>query len=98
MNSYALGNVVRLTGAFATSAGVAIDPTVVGCQVRAPGGTITSELYGGGAVQREAAGSYYLDVTPDEGGEWVYRWYSTGTGQAAGQGVFTVEWSVFEEA
>ena len=46
MNSYDVGDVVRCWGAFANSAGTAVDPTAVLCKVRKPDGTITTFTYG----------------------------------------------------
>jgi hypothetical protein len=98
MNSYAVGNLVRVRVAFADSQDAAVDPDVVKVQVRTPAGTISTQTYGTDSeVVRASAGSYYMDVDAESPGEWLYRWYSTGTGQAAAEGVFTVEASVFTE-
>jgi hypothetical protein len=98
MNSYAIGNLVRVSVVFANSADAAVDPDVVGVQVRNPAGTVTALAYGPDAeVVKASTGHYYLDVDADEPGEWLYRWYSMGTGQAAAEGAFTVEASVFTE-
>jgi hypothetical protein len=99
MNSYAIGSLVRLSAEFHSSASVDVDPTVVKIQVRTPSGTITTYTYGtDAAVVRASTGHYYLDVDANAAGEWLYRWYSTGTGQAAKEEGFTVEASVFTEA
>jgi hypothetical protein len=98
MDSYAVGNLVRVSVAFADSTDAAVDPSVVKVQVRTPAGTISTKTYGtDAAVKRASVGHYYLDVDASSPGEWMYRWYSTGTGQAAAEGVFTVEASVFTE-
>ena len=96
MNSYDVGDVVRCSGAFANSAGAAVDPTAVLCKVRKPDGTVTTYTYGVDApLVKAAAGSYYLDVNATEAGIWAYRFYSTGTGQAAGETSFRVRVSSF---
>jgi hypothetical protein len=96
MNSYAVGNLVRVSVAFANSAGTAVDPTVVKVQVRTPAGIITTQTYGvDAAVVRSVAGGYYCDVDANAEGEWSYRWYSTGAGQAAAEELFMVQTSVF---
>jgi hypothetical protein len=98
MNSYALGNLVRVSVIFTNSAGTAIDPGAVKCQVRLPAGTITTYTYGVDAgVVKDSTGNYHLDIDANTAGEWLYRWYSTSTGQAASEAVFTVEASVFTE-
>ena len=98
MNSYPVGNLVRVSVAFTDSAGAAVDPTVVKVQVRNPAGTIVVATFGpDAAVVKASAGHYYLDVDASSPGEWMYRWYATGSGQAAAEGVFTVEASVFTE-
>lgn len=96
MNQYSKGDLVRCTASFATSAGVATDPTVVRFQVRTPAGVTTEYVYGtDAALVRTAAGSYYVDVNANAVGTWRYRFYSTGTGQAADEGAFKVKDSWF---
>lgn len=96
MNSYDVGDVVRCTGAFANSVGTAMDPTAVLCKVRKPDGTVTTLTYGtDAALVKAAIGSYYTDVVATDAGIWYYRFYSTGTGQAAGEASFRVRKSSF---
>lgn len=96
MNSYDVGDVVRCVGNFASSEGVAVDPTAVLCKVRRPDGTIASYTYGAdAALVKASAGNYYLDVEATAAGLWAYRFYSTGVGQAAGENVFRVRASNF---
>jgi uncharacterized protein YfaS (alpha-2-macroglobulin family) len=94
--SYDVGDVVRCSGAFADSAGVAIDPTAVFCKVKTPSGVVTSYAYGTDAqLVKAGVGSYYVDVEAATTGTYYYRFYSTGTGKTAGEGSFTVRRSVF---
>lgn len=96
MNTYALGNLVRVSAAFTNSAGAAVDPAVVKCQVRTPAGVTTTYTYGVDAgLTRSATGAFYLDVDANAEGVWRYRWYSTGSGQAADEAAFEVLVSAF---
>lgn len=96
MNQYDVGDVVRCAGAFANSAGTAVDPTAVFCKVRKPDGTISTYTYGAdAALVRAGAGSFYVDVEATASGIWHYRFYATGTGQAAGEQSFRVRASFF---
>jgi hypothetical protein len=98
MNTYDVGDLVRCSGAFTNASGVAQDPSVVRFQVRTPGGAITSYTYGTDAalVREDSTGNYHVDVSASEVGTWYYRWYSTGTGQAAGEEGFIVGESEFD--
>ena len=96
MKQYQKGDLVRCSAAFATSAGVATDPAAIRFQVRTPAGDTTEYVYGTDAeFMRAAAGSYYVDVSASEAGTWRYRFYSTGTGQAADERAFRVKDSWF---
>jgi uncharacterized protein YfaS (alpha-2-macroglobulin family) len=96
MNLYDVGDLVRCTGAFANSAGVAVDPAAVFCKVRKPEGTVTLYTYGvDGALVKAAAGNYYVDVPITASGVWYYRFYSTGIGQTAGETAFRVRVTYF---
>lgn len=91
-NSYDLGDLVRVTAVFTNSSGTAIDPTVVICKYKDPSGNTTTLTYGTDvALVKDSVGNYHTDINCDEAGDWLYRWYSTGTGQAAEQHWFRVE-------
>jgi len=90
MNSYDIGNLVRISVTFEDDAGVT-DPSVVKCQVRTPVSAPTTYTYGTDvAVMRESKGIYYMDIDTPYVGTYRYRWYSTGTGQAADEGEFAI--------
>lgn len=90
-NSYDLGDLVRVTTTFTTAAGVAVDPTAVLLAVKNPAGKTTTYTFGVGTeIVKSATGIYYMDVNANAAGWWFYRWYSTGTGQAAAQNAFRV--------
>ena len=85
-NTYNKGTLLRCAGAWTDTAGTALDPTVVVFQSQTPEGVETSLVYGSdGAVGRSSTGGYYCNVSLATAGTWYYRFYSTGTGQAADQ-------------
>jgi len=93
---YDKGDLVRVTGTFTDSDGTAQDPTAVLCQYKNPSGTTTSLTYGTDAeLVKSATGVYYVDINANAVGEWWYRFYSTGTGQAADEGSFYVSLTEF---
>jgi len=89
-NHYAVGALVRCSGPFTDAAGAAIDPTVVRFKFKRPDtGAVTTYVYGtDGALVKDSAGHYHVDVSAAVPGEWIYRWESTGTGQAASESSF----------
>lgn len=96
VNTYQLGDLVRCSGPFTNAAGTAIDPTAVLFEVKDPAGTLTTYTYGTDAeLVRDSAGNYHVDVDANLPGTWYYRFYSTGTGQAADEASFIVETSQF---
>lgn len=91
MSTYAKGALVRVTGAFTTAAGTAQDPATVKVTVRKPNGQVSTYTYGtDAAVVKDSTGNYHLDVDANLPGRWVYRWFSTGAGQAADEEHFDV--------
>lgn len=96
MNQYSKGDLVRCSASFATSAGAATNPTAVLFQVKTPAGSTTTYTYGTDAqLVRASTGNYYVDVDASQVGTYHYRFYSTGTGQAADEGSFRVKDSNF---
>lgn len=92
-HTYDVGDLVRISSEFTLQeTDAATDPTSVFVQVLPPSGTIQTYQYGvDAAVIKSGTGEYYYDVDATEGGRWRYRWYSTGTGQAAAPGEFLVK-------
>ena len=91
-NLHDVGDLVRVTGTFTDADGNAQDPTVVKCDYTDPSGNTTELVYGTDEeLVKSSTGVYYTDINADEAGLWTYRWYSTGTGQAADEGWFQVE-------
>jgi hypothetical protein len=90
-NIYDKGDLVRITGTFTTAAGVATDPTAVLFSIKNPAGTTTTYTYGTDAqLVKSTTGIYYVDVNVNAVGTWYYKFYSTGTGQSASEGLFFV--------
>lgn len=96
MNSYDIGDQVRLTVAFTDEYGAGVDPTVIICKTVDPDGHVTDWSYGvDEALTRTDTGAYALDFVIDQAGRWAYRWESSGTVTAAAEGQFNVRRSNF---
>ena len=92
MANFDKGDLVRCTGTFTDIAGAVTDPTAVYFQVTNPAGTKVSYVYGtDAALVKSSSGIYYVDVDAASAGRWYYRFYSTGTGQAADEQLFDVD-------
>ncbi len=76
------GTAVRVAINFTNDDDTDTDPTGVTFVLRNPSGTETTYVYGtDDEVVKESTGDYYVDVTPDRGGRWFYKWVSSGAGQ-----------------
>lgn len=96
INRYDIGDLVRVTGTLTDADGTATDPNTVAFKIKTPAGATTTYTYGVDAeVKKSATGIYYMDVSTTAEGNWYYRIYSTGTGQAAAEGTFIVKTSDF---
>ena len=94
-NAYDIGDLVRCTGTFASS-GTNVNPDAIMFKVKTPAGVVTTLTYGtDAALVRDSTGVYHVDVSVAEAGEYVYRFWSTGTGQAASEGQFVVKATLF---
>lgn len=91
------GQPLRLTTAFQDQAtGNFVDPDTVEAQIFSPCGKKQTYAYGTDVeLQKASIGNYFLDLTPDHGGRWCYRWVSTGSGAGAIEGNFNVQASRF---
>lgn len=95
MNTYDVGDTIRLQATFTNSAGTQVDPSSVSLQYkqyRADPLSYTTLVYGVNSIVLAGAGSYYHDFAVSSGGEWRYRWNGTGANQAAVEGQFLVRW------
>lgn len=93
-NVYDVGTLVKVSVTFEDPSGVAADPANVFLNYR-PGNstTVTTWQYmGTGSIARDSAGVYHANLdTTGAPGDWQYRWYATGTGQTASDGMFIVQ-------
>lgn len=88
MNTYLLGQTVRVStgdattaGGFRTAAGALADPTTVELIVIAPSGMQTVYRYGVDAiVQRAGQGDYFAVIAPTAVDVWSYVWRGTTAG------------------
>ena len=95
-NSYYKGQKVTVTALFKNSVGTLADPSAVYAQYQNPSNEETSLQYGvDDELGKSAVGTYYIDISATTPGTWYYRFYSTGTGQAASEGSFEVAQSEF---
>jgi len=93
------GQPMRLTTCFKDAAtGNYVDPDTVEAQIINPRGDKITYTYGTDLeLQKASTGNYFLDLTPNHGGRWFYRWVSTGSGAGAIEGNFNVQRSRFED-
>lgn len=92
MNTYKVGNVVRLKGVWTdpNAADAPIDPAVVIIKYTDPLGATTSVTYPS-TIIKESVGIYHLDVSINVAGLWWYDTISTGVGAARAENSFLVE-------
>lgn len=96
MNSYDLGDVVRLSCAFATANGAASDPTAITLRIQlAPAGTPVEAAYPGDIV-RDSTGAYHFDFTPAAWGTYNVEWIGTGAVAAGADSRFFIRKPVIE--
>ena len=95
-DTFDIGDLVRCEGRFTNLVGTLIDPATVTFKIKDPNGAVTTYSYPADAqVIKSATGIYYVDVNATKAGTWYYRFYSTGTSQAAGETAFKVAASQF---
>lgn len=95
-NEYDKGDLVRCTGTFTNAAGTATDPATVNFKMASPSGTVTTYVYLTDAqLVKDSTGVYHVDVDGSVEGTWHFRFYATGSGQAASEGTFIVHKSHF---
>lgn len=95
-NTYDIGDVVRVSGAFATSAGTAVDPATVKFRIRRPDRTIDFYEYGvDGEVIKDAVGNYHMDILIDQSGTWYYRVEGITTNRGAEENSIIIRRSKF---
>lgn len=92
INTYNVGQLVRITGIFLDAFGAAADPTTATLSVLWPSGTSQVYEYGGSpeVVYRDGVGSYFIDLDATESGDYHYKWEGTGTADSTDEDQFTV--------
>jgi hypothetical protein len=87
-----LGDLVKLSATFLDAeTGLVLDPTVVKLSVKPPDpATTTTHIYGSSAIIKDSTGNYHYNQNANVAGNWFYRWWSTGNGQAAEEKKFKV--------
>lgn len=87
---YIAGNKIRVSVTF-KQAGVSVDPGAIFVSYQRDSQAAVVWQYGvDDEVVKDSTGHYHADIDAATAGAWKYRWYSTGAGQAADQGAFTV--------
>lgn len=96
IQSYALGNVIRLTATF-TQSGTVVDPSAVRFKIRPPIGDVVTLTYGtDGGFTQLSTGVYYYDYTPTIHGTFLWRAEGLTAKIAAGEQSFRVQDSAFD--
>lgn len=90
MNTYTIGDLVRLTGTFTDLSGNLSDPTTSVLTVKDPDGVVTSYP----SLTHPSTGIYYFDLPVSDSGVYYYRYSGTGAVVAAGETQFQVSESV----
>ncbi len=95
--SYDVGDLVKIRGVFTDGVTEgAVDPTKVYFRVKDPALNVTIYEYGEDVeLVKDSTGNYHVDVDITMEGNWYGRFYSTGTGQAAGEQLIVVQPSHF---
>lgn len=89
MNTYNIGNLVRLSSAFTTQAGAPVDPTTITVRIKDPTGHITVLTYPAN-ISKDDTGAFHADFVPTMSGYHSYRWEGTGAATAAAETQFSV--------
>jgi hypothetical protein len=87
LSTYDIGDKVRLSAVFTTTAGAFIDPTLVTFKVRDPSGNVSTVTSASTVVTNPSTGTFKTDIVIDEQGVWRWRVYSTGNITTAGEDV-----------
>lgn len=92
-NTHDYGDLVKVSVTFRNASdNTVMDPDVVKLTYRKPGGTVVTLVYlTDAALVKDSTGVYHADLGANESGQWYYRWWSTGDGQAADEGTFEIK-------
>ena len=92
MNTYDVGDRVKLQAVIKNSAGAAVDPTTVALTVKPATGMATSYTYALAEVSKTAVGTYSMEYTipSHSGGVYYYKFTAGGTYIGMEQSSFAV--------
>lgn len=92
MNTYNVGDSVRLYVALVDVDGDAVDPTTLTLTVKPALGTAVSYTYAAGEITKDSVGNYHKDYTvlSGSGGMVYYKFVATGTAIGSEPGSFAV--------
>lgn len=89
---FELNDSVRAATVFKNTSGTAVDPANVFFKFKTPGRVETIYQYGVDVeLVKDSTGNYHVDIDANETGIWKWKFYSTGSGQAADAGRFTIQ-------
>lgn len=96
MEHFDKGDEIRVQTTFTDGDDVATDPDNVFFKFTDPSNNTASYTYGVDAeLVKDSTGVYHVDIDCDESGEWRWKFYSTGNGQAADEDSFIIDQSWF---
>lgn len=91
MNSYDIGDLVRVKGTFRDSTGAVADPTFVTLKLKPANDATRTYTYGTDIeLIKDSTGIYYVDVSPNVAGHWTYQWKGTGAVKTMEESHFAV--------
>src|SRR5258708_861725 len=91
--NFAIGALVQVAGVFRNPAdNTLMDPSVVAFKFKSPAGVAITYVSGTDAqLVKDSTGKYHVNINADAAGWWYWKFYSTGSGQAAIKGSFKVD-------
>lgn len=90
MATFDKGQLVRVSAEFQNpSTGADVDPTTVKFDWRVGTGTVTTYTYPT-TIVKDSVGNYHVDIDASTVGTYYWRFYGTGSNQAADEGSFEV--------
>ena len=68
------------------------DPTELTLVLKPPQGALATYVWPTGSeIIKESVGEFYIDLTPDEVGQYYFRWFSSGAVEDAAEGAFRID-------
>lgn len=94
INTYDIGDVVRLTGVFLNLVNVEQDPDAVSLKVASP--SVTTTYVYPTHIVKDSIANYHMDYLVTERGDFYTLWIAEGAGQATEAGQFVVRASMVQ--